>query len=808
MFRNYFISAWRNLAKNKLNAIVNVTGLTVAFTCCILLSLTIYYEFSFDSFQKNAASIYKVYNITYQPGGDETTGTLSFPAAPAIKAEVPGVVKSTGILGGGRGIRYKEKELDKNTTLVDNDFFSMFSFPVIAGNASSPLGSLNSVVLTKTIATALFGSENPIGKAAEVKIGSNWQSLTVSAVVADAPDNSTIRFDVLARMELHPGYAEHKNDWFTANHPVYVQLAPNATQQQAEHSLRNIVSKYSLVDINRLKAEGYRKDANGDMAAYKLASLTNLHFNQEVGAAFTVSKSYLYTLMLIAIIVMVIACFNFINLNVARAFTRAREVGVRKTIGAGKKQIFIQLWVESLLLCVIALVVAAFVSSMLLEPFNSLFTEKLKLATLMQPGIIACVIAGMLFVSFLAGGYPAAVVAKFKVVEVLKGKVSVGRSVYLRNGLITFQFVMASLLICSTTVIYRQFEHLRNAPLGFEQENVISIPIKNADNSTQYLRKLRAMMATQQQVESITASGTNFGIGEDGNRSSTSMGFGYKTKNINTVLLNVDYDFLKTTGIKPIAGRDFTSSYGPDTAGGYNDVIMTESAAKQYGEQNLVGLTMTDTSAPRWRVVGIAPDFHLFSMQQKIQPVTFLLNPGGNFSFILAKVKTANPAATMAMIKTAYKNIEPGNITNPSYLNENTQRWYDKEQRLSTIFFASAGIAVLLSCLGLFAIVNLVMEQRRKEVGVRKVLGASVTEITALLSKDFIKLVALAFLIATPVAWYFLNQWLQNFSYRVNVSWWIFPMAGAAILLIALITVSFQTIKASLANPVKSLRSE
>jgi ABC-type antimicrobial peptide transport system permease subunit len=446
---------------------------------------------------------------------------------------------------------------------------------------------------------------------------------------------------------------------------------------------------------------------------------------------------------------------------------------------------------------------------MLLTPFNTMFTEKLKLATIMQPAVIVAVVAGMVLVSLLAGGYPAWMVARFKTVEVLKGKVSVNRSVYLRNGLITFQFIMASLLICSTFVIYSQFQHLRDAPLGFEQESVISIPIKNAEQSGQYIRQLRLALASNPQVESVTGSSANIGIGEDHSQSTTALGFDYKGKSIGTNLLTVDYDYLKTMGIKLIAGREFSRNYPADTSKSAINVVVTESMAKEFGEKTALGLSfINDSSEPRWNIIGIIPDIHLYSMHEKIVPITLLMNKGNSLGYIMVKVKTTNPAQAMALVKTAYSKIEPGNTIAASFLNENTRRWYEKEQKLSSIFFSSAAVAILLSCLGLFAIVMLVMQQRRKEIGVRKVLGASVTEITTLLSKDFLKLVFIAFLIATPLAWYFLNKWLEDFTYRINISWWLFPVAGVLTLIIALVTISIQTIKASLANPVKSLRTE
>lgn len=810
MIRNYLLTAWRNLQKNKLNAFINVTGLSVAFTCCILLFLMVRFEFSYDQFHANKKSLYEVYSIDHQAAGDEMSESMSYAAVPAFKGECPSVAKASTFCNVGSGIRYKGKELSQKVNLVDNDFFSMFTFPVVAGNAAAPLGNLNDVVLTQYVATALFGKEDPIGKGVEVKVNGTWKALTVSSVLKDFPDNSTLAFGILARTEIAPDFAENKDNWNNQSHAVYVQLADNATQAKAESELKQLIERHHLYDPEQAKKQGSHKDERGEYYSYRLEKMTDLHFAESLSPRMAINKNYLYTLILIAVIVMVIACFNFINLNVARAFTRAKEVGIRKTIGADKKQIYFQLWAESLLLFVAALLLSIGFASLTLAPFNALFTEKLKLGVLLQPSVLLLALAMTVVVSFLAGGYPAWLVARFNAVEVLKGKVSVRRSSLLRSGLIVFQFIMASALICSTIVIYRQFEHLRTAPLGFTQESVISIPIKNEENSARYIDELRQRLADQPQVEAVTGSTVNIGIGEDHGQSHWGIGFGYQDKQIITTALFVNYDFLKVLGMKVLAGRDFSREYASDTSSKVNNVIVTESMARQFGVKDPVGLSFyTDSSKPKWTIIGVIPDFHLYSMHERLSPTTLFMQKAERpLAYILVKVKTTNPTAAMDLVTGVYHQLEPDNTIRASYITENTKRWYDKEQRLSDIFFSAAFIAILLSCLGLFAIVSLMMEQRRKEIGVRKVLGATIPSITGLLSKDFIRLVMIAFMIASPIAGYFLEQWLRNFEYRTTLAWWIFPLAGLATLLIALLTVSIQTVRAALANPVKSLRSE
>jgi putative ABC transport system permease protein len=811
MLVNYLLTAWRNLAKNKLNAAINILGLAVAFTCSILLFLSIRFEFSFDRFHRDVSRLFTVYGLSHAADGDQLGSAQSFAVIPSMKSEVGGVQRATDLFYGGTGIRYKDKELDKNTWLVENDFFQMFTFPVVEGDNRSPLAGPGDIVLDKATADALFGKEDPVGKTVAVKIGRDWKDLAVTAVIANSPDNSSFRYDNLARVELFPGYTAQSTNWNIQHHAVIVELAPGVTQAQAERDMRAMIRRHHVSDDDYLKSQGYRRDANGEYFSLRLMPYSELHFNAGIGFGQPVSKSYLYVLMLISIVVMAIACFNFINLNVARSFTRAREVGVRKTIGAGRWQIFLQLWSESFLLCAIAVVIGLLAGYALLKPFNQLFQERLQSTELARPTVIPGILLGLFAVSFLAGGYPAWIVARFRTVEVLKGKVSVNRSSLLRNGLITLQFVVASLLICSTIVIYRQFDHLRSAPLGLNQESVISIPLKNAENAARYVTALRSELASQPQVLTVTGSSINIGVGEDGGLSNFGIGFNYKDKVINTCVVTVDFDYLKTLGIRPLQGRGFSTDFPLDTSSKVENVVITESVAKQFGEKNLLGLSFYpgDSTQPRWNIIGVIPDVHLYSVLDNVSSITLQMRKQSRgLGYLFVRVRTNNPREAMRLVQTSFKKLEPDNAVNASWLTENTRRWYQSEERLSNIFFTAAGVAILLSCLGLFAIVYLVMEQRRKEIGVRKVLGASVGQLTSLLARDFIRLVLLAFLVSTPIAWFFLNRWLNDFSYRTSIGWWVFPAAAILILVIALLTIGVQTMKAAFANPVDSLKSE
>ncbi|HEX5153780.1 MAG TPA: FtsX-like permease family protein [Parafilimonas sp.] len=806
MFRNYLLLALRNMRKNKLHTFINIGGMTVAFACSIFILLLLYYHFSYDQFQANKDSIYKVYSYNIGPAGEEFGTSMSYPLTPALKAENIGIVKATRIKSGGKLVRYKDKMLDMSTRLVDNDFFSMFSFPSVKGAAVNPLDDLSKVVLSENAAGKLFGKEDPIDKTIEVKLDGEWHSLIVSAVVKDPPLSSTMKFSVLARSELDPSYAADKNQWDNQSHPVYVQLANNTTQQQVEARLRSFLKKYRPVDVAVMKRNGYKPDRNGDYRSLHLEPLTQVHFNPAISDSSSVSKPFLYILILISCVIILIASFNFVNLNVGLSFTRTKEIGIRKCLGAGKKEVWLQVWGESFLMISGAMLLAVGLVILLIRSFSATFDNVLKAEMLLDPSVIAILLALIFIVSFIASGYPSAIMAKLKTVEVLKGKITVKKPGMLRNALIVTQFVIAIVLICSTIIIYRQFDHLRTAPLGYNTTSVISIPLKNEERGKDITAKMRLLLASQPSVVAVSGATSNIGLGEDGSTSTSISCFDYGEKTVCGQVLDGDYDFLKTLGIKLLQGRDFSTQYAGDTS---LSVIVTESYAAQFGEKNITGFSFyMDSSQPKMHIVGVIPDVRIKSINQKQRPLVIQLSHDKTLDYAWIKVNTNNLMATMEMIKKVYAAVEPGAEFKGSYVNENVDRLYKDERIMANLFSVAAIIAIILSCMGLFGIASIIIRQRVKEIGVRKVLGASVSGIITLVSKEFLKPVIIAFLIAAPLGWWMMNTWLQNYAYRVKVEWWVFVIAGVAALLITMITVSFQSIKAALANPVKSLRTE
>ena len=396
--------------------------------------------------------------------------------------------------------------------------------------------------------------------------------------------------------------------------------------------------------------------------------------------------------------------------------------------------------------------------------------------------------------------------SKLKTVEILKGKITVKKPGALRNALIVTQFAIAIILMCSTVIIFQQFDYLRSAPLGYNTQSIISIPLKNDDKGKQIVSQLRNQLSSQSSVISVTGSDVNLGIGEDRSTTTSVICFTYGDKNICGQFINVGFDYLKTLSISPVAGRDFSMEYAADTSA---QVIATESYAAQFGKKEVAGFTYyADSTQPPIKIVGVIPDIQIKSLGAQQKPVVIYLNHGNRMGYAFIRVATSNPSATMDMVKKVYAGIEPGVVFNGSYVNENIDRLYKEEQMMATLFTIAATIAIILSCMGLFGIASIVIKQRVKEIGVRKVLGASVSSILAMVSKEFVKPVLIALLIAVPLCWWLMDTWLQHYSYRITIQWWVFIAAGLAAILITLGTISFQSVRAAIANPVKSLRTE
>ncbi|HXB07596.1 MAG TPA: FtsX-like permease family protein, partial [Puia sp.] len=646
-----------------------------------------------------------------------------------------------------------------------------------------------------------------IGKHLRASAGDRQEDWVVSAVVKD-PVGSSIRFQVLARIENRSDYAERRNAWSSSSVSLYVELKEGAGLRQAELQLREADRKHVPDWYTDLVQKGAKPDAYGDVWATRLLPLKEVHFSTQVNGHKATAVSGLMISLAVGLFIILIGCFNFVNISLASAFTRSREVGVRKCLGAERWRLFLQLWGESLLVCVLAFFASLLLVNVLLHSVQALQQLRVSLSgVIWRPGFIGLMAGLLLFVSLMAGGYPSLVMIRFKVVETLKGKVSMNRRSPLRSSLIVLQFVIACVMISCTYIMYRQYQFLTHADLGMAKESVISVPLHSPGKGHEIIAKLRTRLAGDPRIVSVSGSNINLGRGSDHATVQISTHFTYHGRDINTLRASVDYDYLKTLGVRVLDGRDFDRSFGTDTA---QNVVISESMAKQLGETAILGKTIvTDSSTGHgWHIVGVFPDFHLYTMAEKVEPLTLGLDMKESIPYAFIKTSGRDMIGAMGVIKREMAQLEPGQDFNGSFVDDNVNDWYTAEQAMSVTFSIAAAIAIVLSCSGLLAMVLLIIQQRVKEIGVRKVLGASVRSISLLVSREFVVLVGLAVVIATPIAWLMMNKWLEHYPYRVGITGWNFMLVGVAAMGIAVVTIGVNTIRAARQNPVKALRSE
>ncbi len=806
MLKNNLKIAWRNLLKGKVFNVINIAGLSVAVACCVLLFLTVIYEFSYDQFHKNLSDIYEIYLTENHAKGVEKNTSMPEPLTPALKAEYPDVQYISRLGNGGAEISYKSKKIMESIRFVDEDFLRIFTFPLEKGLVKTALHDPHSIVLTQFVAKAIFGKENPVGKTLEMNLYNQNQSFVVTGVAKDFPNNSSLDFDILMRFENYNNYQQNLDKWDTGNHLTYVKLNAGTNRALFEKRLIPFAKNHFKEAISNIKRDGAKPDANGNVFTVNLTPFANNHFNNELSGleGSQISKVYIIALLAIGIFILLIACINFINLNIARAFNRAREIGMRKTLGAGKWTLLIQFWVETALVCLIAFGLGLLISSLILPLFTQNFRSPIQLKMLLQPVLLLASFSTFLLITVIAGFYPAWLMLRYKTVLVLKGTVNTTKPGRVRNILLVTQFSLSTLLIICTLVTWQQMQYMQNRPLGYNRTEVISIPLGNL-SGTNALDILRQKLQGSPEVESITGARGNLGLGNDGSTMTSVSGFNYKGHEVKSHILQVDYDYLKTLGITLLAGRDFSRDFATDS----NAVIINEKMAAQIGSKNPVGTYLPyQDNKPPMQVVGVVKDYNFRSLHEEVEPLSIAINERNRLQYVFVRLKPIGLNASFNHLKWQWHQIFPNTEFKGSWLNENTERQYRSEKRLSNIFISGAILAILISCIGLLAMAMMTMVQRTKEIGIRKVLGSSISGIVVLVSKDFIKLVLLASVLTFPVAYWVMHNWLQSFAYRIEISWWIFGLATLIALVIALATVSFQAVKAALANPVKSLRSE
>jgi putative ABC transport system permease protein len=803
VFKNYLKTAWRNLWKNKAYSAINIVGLSIGMAACIIIMLFVFYERSFD--KQHTKNIYRLDEVQKFPGmvASQKVALSMFPMAPTLKQEFPQIRQFTRVNSFNKPpLNYKGKKVTLSTVFwVDSTFFDIFNFEILTGNKKTILQKPNSMVLTKTSADKLFGKEDPIGKTVAIQ-SQDTISYTVTGILADIPGNSHLQFEGLLSFNTR-NTAELMGNWGGNWLITYFELAPGTDVAALEKKFPDFLKRH-MSDPRHTFYELFLQP----LAAVHAGStdITHDYLNYH-----KFDSTYTSLFSIIAIIVLVIACINFMNLSTARSASRAKEVGVRKSVGAQRFQLSIQFIGESVLLCFIALILALIWAKLALPWVANLSQRDIDLPIFTNGWLLLSTLGGALIVGTLAGLYPAAYLSSFQAVKVLKGAIQTGRNKSLfRNMLVVGQFSSAIFLIIATLFAVRQLNFMQKRDPGFTKDQVVTIPL-NFNTNPKY-DALKKELLNNTLITGVTASNQRLG----NNLHQTGIRFhpgDAPVREMATSQVIVDPDYLTVYKIPIVAGRNFSNDYSTDNAKAY---IVNESMARELLKdkpkasfETLLGKRFgfggMDSAGS---IVGVAKDFNFNSLHHKIETLTIMDQKDWGFAEVSVLINGAKAKEAIAFMKNTWNRINPGQDFEYKFLDDHFKELYQADSQVSEIVGILAGLAIVISCLGLFGLASYAAEKRVKEIGIRKVLGASVQNIVRLLSKDFLKLVLVANLIAWPIAWLVMHKWLQDFAYRINISWWVFLAAGVAALLIALLTVSFQAIKAAIANPVKSLRSE
>jgi putative ABC transport system permease protein len=807
MFKNYLKTAFRNLVKSKFYTSLNIIGLAAGLATCLLIMLYVMDELSYDKYNINADRIYRVNNEV--KFGDNHFDMAVSPALLGITMvrEFPEVEQYTRLrwYGSFRVKKGNENIQEDRIGFADSTLFDVFTLPVIDGDARTALKEPHSLVITEKIAMKYFNTTQAVGRTMLINDTGNYK---VTAVIKNIPSQSHFNFNIFVPMRENDG--ANDDNWLSENWNTYILLKKNADAKRLESQLNPFMVKHTAPLLKSVINQSMEEFTKG--GGYIRASLTpltaiHLHSNKMAEIDANGNAQFVYIFTAIALLILLIACVNFMNLSTARSSKRAKEVGIRKVLGSHKKHLVLQFLTESFLISFIAMICSLLIAALLLPYFNQLSGKTITAPTLFQPGILVLLLILIIVVGLVAGSYPAFFLSSFQPIKVLKGTLAGGfKRSWLRNSLVIFQFTVSIILIFGTLVIYNQLNYIYNKDIGFNRGQVITIDNTSSLGGEALTFKHEVLRISA--VKNATLSGylpVNFNRSNDA--FFTSPALDQKTA-ISMQNWFVDEDYIPTLGMKILEGRNFSKEFSTDSSG----IVINEAAAKFLATKDLLNKKLynfkdINTKAlNEYHIIGIMKNFNFSSLRDVITPLAFKLGEdNGNIS---VRIASSNVENVIAQIKTKWQSMAPGQPFSYTFMDDDFNNLYNSEQRTAKIFISFAILAILIACLGLFGLITYAAEQRVKEIGIRKVLGASVGNISGMLSKDFLKLVLISAAIAFPVAWWAMHKWLEDFAYRVSIGWWVFAIAGVLALIIALATVSFQAIKAALANPVRSLRTE
>jgi putative ABC transport system permease protein len=809
MITSYFKIALRNLLKQKIYSVIKIGGLALSIAACLLIALYIKDELSYDKSWTTSNRIYRIIEQYNESGKIEFGVDLPAPMAMALKEDFPEIEKAGRLMpdasfygGGNNQIRRADQQqntYEEGFTYADQDILDMLQVKMIYGERSKALVEPNTIVLTKSKADKYFPDQNPVGKL--MVLNNNFsRPYKVGGVIENFPTTSHLQYDFLLTLTGHEFWPGEQTNWLASNYPVYVLLkqATNATQFQ--NKLKLVLKKYFTPA--RKRAGNVDADKIEQSTSYLIQPITDVYLH-----SFNIDDDlkkgdirFVWLFGAVAGFILIIACINFINLATAKSANRAKEVGLRKVVGSNRINLVLQFLAESMFFSVLSFIIAMILAIILLPCFNILSAKSLAIPWT-DWWLLPAIIAASVIVGILAGIYPSFYLSSFKPINVLKGQLSRGsKRSLLRNGLVVFQFATSIILIIGTLVIHKQTKYLLNKKIGFDKDQVLLIQGTNTlDDKTEVFKREVQKLSPVKAV-SISDYLPIVGTKRDGNpfwkEGKTKEDFA-----VGGQKWRVDYDYISTLGIKLIEGRNFSRDMADSAS-----VIINKTMAKELGLKNPLGQTI-ENGWEKFTVIGVVEDFNFELMKQNIGPLSMILG-NNQASIISVKISGNDAKNAISSITSVWKKIVPDQPFRYTFMDESFANMYADVQRTGSIFTSFAVFAIIIACLGLFALSAFMAEQRTKEIGIRKVLGASVNSIATMLSKDFVRLIIIAIVIASPVAWWAMNKWLQDFAYRINISWKFFGVAGTLALLIAIFTVSFQAIKAALVNPVKSLRTE
>jgi len=800
MLTNYFKTAFRNLARNKIYSVINIAGLSIGLACAMLIMLYVKDEASFDRFHKNVNNIYRVVSKSNQQGQEKEISTTGFLQGPRFTQNVPGIESFARVQNGAEDIKKGTEVLSQSLLYVDSNFFSVFTFPLLSGNPETCLTEPHSVVLSEDAANKYLGTTDAVGKTLMIKDDSTFVPYQVTAVAKRCPENSSLQFDVLLPFKQSVADASNTANWFLGSFlNTFVVLNNKARLQTVENQMQSFFIKDATPTYEILaKKFGF---ANAKLeTTYFLQPFLNIHLNTELPADNGLSNAsnpmYAYILSGIALFVLLIACINFVNLTVARSVRRAKEVGIRKVIGGNRKQLILQFLGESFFLCTIAFVLAIVLVQSLLPLFNNLSNKALSLSYLLDAKTVAAYFILYIVTGLLAGFYPAFVLSGYDPVQTLYSRFQIPGKTYLQKSLVVLQFTLASFLIIATFTIYAQFNFLTTQKLGYDDSNLILVNTKDTKHSE--AATFKNELQKNPNIVGVSAKNTGSEQGAARNAVDSLIQFAYET---------VDENYLPLLKIPLVAGRNFSTAFPADSS---QSVIVNESFVEEANWKNPLGQTLKFSfdNNKMYRVIGVVKDYHFASLTEKIKPQLFTMNNDNLYGAYYIRIKPNTATASLKWIQKTFKQFYPLSPYSYTFKNDDNRMQYAEVEKWKQIILFGAILTIFISCIGLFGLSVLSAEKRTKEIGIRKVLGASVAQIVETLLTDFIKLVIIALVVASPLVYIAANKWLQNYPYRISISWWLFASAGILVMLIALFTVSFQAIKVAVDNPVKSLRSE